>query len=94
MARVVVTGGAGYIGSHAVYEMVRAGHEVVVMDNLSTGSRTMVHPSATFYAGDIRVAGDLRQVFAAQARTGTGPFDVVLHFAAKLVVPSSGSTTQ
>ncbi len=82
-------GGAGYIGSHAVYEMVRAGHEVVVMDNLSTGSRDMVHPDARFRAGDIRVHGDLRQVFIAEQRPDAPPFDVVLHFAAKLVVPES-----
>jgi UDP-glucose 4-epimerase len=87
--KVLVVGGAGYIGSHAVYEMVRAGHEVVVMDNLSTGSRVMVHPAATFHAGDIRVAGDLRQVFIAEARADAPAFDVVLHFAAKLVVPES-----
>ena len=87
--KVLIVGGAGYIGSHAVYEMVRAGHEVVVMDNLSTGSRDMVHPAAMFHPGDIRVAGDLRQVFAAESRPDAPPFDVVLHFAAKLVVPES-----
>jgi UDP-glucose 4-epimerase len=87
--KVLVVGGAGYIGSHAVYEMIRAGHEVVVMDNLSTGSRDMVHANATFRAGDIRVAGDLRQVFSSEQRDDAPPFDVVLHFAAKLVVPES-----
>ena len=89
IVKVLVIGGAGYIGSHAVYEMVRAGHEVVVMDNLSTGSRAMVHHAATFRAGDIRVAGDLRQVFSSEQREHAPPFDVVLHFAAKLVVPES-----
>jgi UDP-glucose 4-epimerase len=87
--KVLIVGGAGYIGSHAVYEMVRAGHEVVVMDNLSTGSRDMVHRDARFRAGDIRVQGDLRQVFIAEQREDAPPFDVVLHFAAKLVVPES-----
>ena len=79
IVKVLVIGGAGYIGSHAVYEMVRAGHEVVVMDNRSTGSRAMVHHAATFRAGDIRVAGDLRQVFSAEQREHAPPFDVVPH---------------
>jgi UDP-glucose 4-epimerase len=87
--KVLIVGGAGYIGSHAVYEMIRAGHEVVVMDNLSTGSRDMVHADARFRSGDIRVQGDLRQVFSAEERQDGPPFDVVLHFAAKLVVPES-----
>jgi UDP-glucose 4-epimerase len=89
IVKVLVVGGAGYIGSHAVYEMIRAGHQVVVMDDLSTGSRAMVHPAATFRAGDICVPGDLRNVFVAEQRQDAAPFDVVLHFAAKLVVPES-----
>ena len=87
--KVLIVGGAGYIGSHAVFEMVRAGHEVVVMDDLSTGSRSMVHPAATFHEGDIRVSQDLQRIFAAETRSDSPPFDVVLHFAAKLIVPES-----
>ena len=46
--KVLVTGGAGYIGSHAVYALIEQGHEVVVVDNLVTGHRQDVHKDATF----------------------------------------------
>ncbi|MDR1014546.1 MAG: UDP-glucose 4-epimerase GalE [Coriobacteriales bacterium] len=88
--KVLVVGGAGYIGSHTVYELVRAGHEVVVLDNLSTGSAANVHPQAHFEWGDIRRKSDIARVLAAEAETGT-PVDVVMHFAAKLIVPESVS---
>ena len=52
--RILVLGGAGYIGSHTVYELIDAGHEVVVIDNLLTGFKAAVHPKAVFYEGDIR----------------------------------------
>ena len=47
-------GGAGYIGSHTVYELIAAGENVVVVDNLETGFRKAVHQDAKFYQGDIR----------------------------------------
>ena len=84
---VLVTGGAGYIGSHAVYELIRDGHEVVVIDNLSTGKREMVHKSASFYLGDITKIDELRRIFKLEC--DKKPFDVVMHFAAKLIVPES-----
>jgi UDP-glucose 4-epimerase len=90
MMKVLVAGGAGYIGSHAVYELVRAGHEVAVLDNLSTGRRQDVHPDATFYWGDIRRGDDLERAFVAEAAAGK-PVDVAMHFAAKLIVPESVS---
>ena len=52
--RILVLGGAGYIGSHTVYELVDAGYEVIVVDNLLTGFKEAVHPQAKFYEGDIR----------------------------------------
>lgn len=52
--RVLVLGGAGYIGSHTVYELIEQGHEVVIIDNLETGHREAVHAQAVFYEGDIR----------------------------------------
>ncbi len=81
--KVLVVGGAGYIGSHAVYELIRAGHEAVVFDNLSSGYRDLVHPKAAFYLGDVRNPKDLDQVFNQES------IDVVMHFAAKIVVPES-----
>ncbi len=52
--KVMVLGGAGYIGSHTVYALIESGNEVVVVDNLETGHRAAVHPNAKFYKGDIR----------------------------------------
>ena len=46
---ILVLGGAGYIGSHTVYELIQAGRDVVVADNLLTGFRAAVHPKARFY---------------------------------------------
>ncbi len=85
---VLVIGGAGYIGSHAVYELVRAGHAVTVLDNLSTGERSAVHSDADFFWGDIRRKDDILAVLDAKAEQGT-PIDVIMHFAAKLIVPES-----
>lgn len=85
--KVCVIGGAGYIGSHAVYELIRDGHEVVVIDNLSTGLREMVHKDAKFYLGDITKKGELSSIFKEECEKK--PFDVVMHFAAKLIVPES-----
>lgn len=51
---ILVLGGAGYIGSHTVYELIEAGKQVVIADNLETGHIEAVHPKAKFYQGDIR----------------------------------------
>lgn len=85
--KVCVIGGAGYIGSHAVYELIRAGHEVIVIDNLSTGLKEMIHEDAKFYLGDITKKEELVDVFKKEC--SVRPFDVVMHFAAKLIVPES-----
>ena len=53
--KILVLGGAGYIGSHTVYELIDAGEEVVIIDNLETGHIEAVHPKAKFYKGDLRV---------------------------------------
>lgn len=87
--KVLVVGGAGYIGSHAVYELIRAGHEVVVADNLSTGLRRNVHPAARFHQVDILDSAQMAALLEAEAVAG--PFDVAMHFAAKLVVEESVS---
>ena len=77
---ILVLGGAGYIGSHTVYELIDAGREVVVADNLQTGFRAAVHPKAKFYQLDIRDKG-------AQAEHIEG----VIHFAASSQVGESMS---
>lgn len=85
--KVCVIGGAGYIGSHTVYELIDDHHEVVVIDNLSTGKREAVHKEARFYEGDITVFEDLDAIF--EKECAEKPFDAVMHFAAKIVVPES-----
>ncbi len=74
--KILVPGGAGYIGSHFVKQAVLRGHHVVVVDNLQTGHRDAVDPKAMFSEGDIRDRRFLEGVFAATA------FDAVVHFAA------------
>lgn len=81
--RVLVLGGAGYIGSHAVYQLIDQQQEVVVIDNLQTGHREAIHPDATFYEGDIRDIDFLRDVFKKES------IDAVIHFAANSIVGES-----
>lgn len=78
-----MTGGAGYIGSHAVRKLIDEGHGVVVVDNLSTGYRSAIHEDAIFYQGDLQDANFLNQVFEKEKLDG------VLHFAAKSLVGES-----
>ena len=62
--KILVTGGAGFIGSHVVDRLLQAGHDVCVVDNLQTGRRDNVNPSARFHQVDIRDAEGLDRVFA------------------------------
>lgn len=80
---IVVTGGAGYIGSHMVLSLLDAGEDVVVVDNLSTGFRWAVPAAARFIQGDIGDPHVLRTVFA------SGNVEAVIHFAGSIVVPES-----
>lgn len=80
---VLVTGGAGYIGSHMVLALIDAGQDVVVLDNLSTGFPWMVHPKARLVCGD---CGDEGLVFALIEEHG---IDAIAHFAGSIVVPDS-----
>jgi UDP-glucose 4-epimerase len=82
---VLVTGGAGYIGSHAVLALLDAGWRVVVIDNLVTGFRWAVPETATFVEGDIADADLLARVIAEH---GIG---AIMHFAGSVVVPESVS---
>ncbi|MCG8422465.1 MAG: UDP-glucose 4-epimerase GalE [Proteobacteria bacterium] len=83
--RVLVTGGAGYVGSVAVEELVRAGEEVLVFDNLSFGHREAVHPVAEFVYGELADAQAIDGVVANYKP------DVIMHFAARSLVGESVS---
>lgn len=61
--RILVTGGAGFIGSHIVDAFIQAGHRVAVVDNLSSGKRENLHPEASFYQVDVRDPAGLAEVF-------------------------------
>jgi UDP-glucose 4-epimerase len=64
--RILVTGGAGFIGSHIVDAYIEAGHSVAVVDDLSTGHREQVHPQARFYQADVTKADELARIFASE----------------------------
>ncbi|WP_270998603.1 UDP-glucose 4-epimerase GalE [Listeria seeligeri] len=80
---IIVLGGAGYIGSHAVAELVNRGYNVVVVDNLKTGHKEAIHEKAKFYQGDIRDKDFLSSVFDRETVDG------VMHFAASSLVGES-----
>jgi len=80
---VLVTGGAGFIGSHMVLELLDAGEDVVVIDNLSTGFRWAVPDEATFVEGDIGDQELVRRLLKDNA------IDAIIHFAGSIVVPES-----
>ncbi len=80
---VLITGGAGYIGSHAILAFREAGYDVVVLDRLSTGHRSAVPADVPFIRGD---AGDLETV---RAIIETHSIKSVVHFAGRLIVPES-----
>ncbi|MCK4087996.1 UDP-glucose 4-epimerase GalE [Acinetobacter radioresistens] len=90
MAKVLVTGGAGYIGSHTCIELLQAGHEVIVLDNLSNSSEEALHrvqqltqKSLVFIQGDIRDHQVLEQIFDEYK------IDAVIHFAGLKAVGES-----
>ncbi len=80
---ILVLGGAGYIGSHAVYQLIDQKHHVVVIDNAETGHSQAVHPDATFYQGDIREKEFLENIFNKE------DIEAVLHFSANSLVGES-----
>ena len=77
---ILVLGGAGYIGSHTVYELIDQGHDVVIIDNLQTGFKRLIHPDARFYQGDLRDKDFMNEVFEKEN------IDGVIHFAANSLV--------
>jgi UDP-glucose 4-epimerase len=80
---ILVCGGAGYIGSHTVYELIDKGEEVLIVDNLQTGHEGAIHPKAKFCNGDIRDKGFLNKVF------NENRIEAVIHFAANSLVGES-----
>lgn len=84
--KILVTGGAGYIGSHAVYLLIEQGYEVVIVDNLSKGFESNIHPKSKFYKVDIRDEKSLEKVFQENQ-----DIESIMHFAGLIVVPESVS---
>ena len=80
---VLVTGGAGYIGSHMVWQLVDGNEDVVVLDNLSTGFRWAIAPEAKIVTGDIGDEALVERIIADEA------VDAIVHFAGSIVVPES-----
>lgn len=81
--KILLTGGAGYIGSHTAAELLDNGFEVVIVDSLETGHKKAVPPAAKLYIGDIRDSAFLDKVFASE------DIGAVVHFAAYSLVPES-----
>lgn len=82
--KILVLGGAGYIGSHTVYRLIEQGNEVVIFDNLETGHIEAVHPNARFYKGDLRNRAEIDAVLDKENN-----IDAVIHFAANSLVGES-----
>jgi UDP-glucose 4-epimerase len=80
---VLVTGGAGYIGSHTVHALLDRGDKVVVLDNLSTGVKAQVGKDAVFVEGDVADTALVKQIIAEHR------VDAIIHFAGSIVVPES-----
>ena len=83
MTRILVTGGAGYVGAVSVEAFVAAGHDVVVLDDLSTGHRSAVPDGARLIVGDYTDRATAAAVFAEEA------IDAILHCAARSLIGES-----
>src|SRR4026208_779344 len=81
--KVFVTGGAGYIGSAVVSELIRTGDSVIVFDNLQQGHRAAVHPKAAFIQGDLSDRAAIDAALAAHRPDG------IMHFASNTLVGES-----
>jgi UDP-glucose 4-epimerase len=83
VVNILVTGGAGYIGSIVTEELIKRGHKIVVFDNLYTGHRAAVHPAATFVRGDLANRIEVKDLFE------TYVIEAVMHFASYTLVGES-----
>jgi UDP-glucose 4-epimerase len=81
--KILVTGGAGYIGSHTVSALIKSGFEVVIVDDLSTGFKRLIHPKARMYQVSILNTEAIKDILRNEQISG------VIHFAAKIIVPES-----
>lgn len=82
---ILVTGGAGFIGSHMVWALLDYGYKVAVIDNLSTGFKWAVAPDATFYQGDIADSQILEKIHS------ENKIEAIINFAGSVIVPESVS---
>jgi UDP-glucose 4-epimerase len=82
--KILVTGGAGYIGSITTAELIQAGHQVIVFDNLYQGHREAIHPDAAFVQGDLADRTALEQLFTTYPN-----IDGIMHFASYTLVGES-----
>jgi UDP-glucose 4-epimerase len=80
---ILVTGGAGYIGSHTTNALLEAGFNVVIIDDLSTGFKSLLHPKAKFYEASVLDTKAVSNILSLEKIAG------VIHFAAKIIVPES-----
>ena len=83
MKNILVTGGAGYIGSHATAELLDSGYDVVVVDSLENGFMQLVDKRAKFYKGNVQDAELMDRIFT------ENKIDAVMHFAGYIKVPES-----
>lgn len=81
--KILVTGGAGYIGSHTVSALIKSGFEVVIVDDLSTGFKRLIHPKTRMYQVSILNTEAIKDILRNEQISG------VIHFAAKIIVPES-----
>lgn len=80
---ILVTGGAGYIGSHVIRILIREGHNVVIFDNLKLGHKGAINEKALFVQGDLKRQEEINRVFK------ENKIDSVMHFASDIIVPES-----
>jgi UDP-glucose 4-epimerase len=85
MSTILITGGAGYIGSHFAYKMLDLGFKIIIIDNLSTGFKKLIPQKATFFKGDITNIGFLKKIFQKKK------IEAVFHFAGNLSVQESNT---